>query len=143
MARGIPASVLRYFQQIPLFADVSKAGLRKIVGAATELPVRAGRILLSEGELGRELYVIVEGNARATKGGRKLSDMGPGDFVGEFAFLDGSPRSATVTAVSDMRVMVLSRHEFSAIVEQEPAIAHRILQAMARRVRQSERSPTH
>jgi CRP-like cAMP-binding protein len=143
VARGIPSSVIDHFQAIPLFESVSKKGIRAIVGAATEVDVRAGKALVREGEFGRDLYVIVAGEALVTQGGKRLSRLGPGDFFGELAFLDRSRRSATVTARSDMRVMVLGPREFDVIVEREPAIAKRLLEAMARRIRQNERSLQH
>src|SRR5690349_20693638 len=106
MARGIPSEVIKHFQSVPLFKDVSKKGLRSIVAAASDVDVRAGKVLVEEGDFGRHLYVILGGEALVTRGDRRLARLGPGDWFGELAFLDGSPRSATVTAGTDMRVMV-------------------------------------
>jgi CRP/FNR family transcriptional regulator, cyclic AMP receptor protein len=141
--RGIPSDVIKHFKAVPLFSAVSAKGIRAIVGAATEVDVRAGAALVREGEFGRELYVIVQGEAVVSQAGTRLGRLGPGDFFGELAFLDRSRRSATVTARSDMRVMVLGPREFDVIVGQEPAIARRLLEAMARRIRQNERSLQH
>ncbi len=143
MARGIPATVIRHFQAIPLFAKVSKKGIRAIVHAGTETDVPEGRVICREGEFGRELYVIVDGTATVTRGGTWLADLGPGDFFGELAFLDGAPRSATVTAKTPMTVIVLGPREMDVIVEAEPLITKRLLAAMAHRVRESERALTH
>jgi len=139
MARGIPSEVIRHFRAVPLFRDVSKKGLRSIVSAATEVDVGAGKELVREGEFGRHLYVITGGEALVTRGGRRLGRLGPGDFFGELAFLDGAPRSATVTARTDMQVMVLGPREFDVVVEREPAVAKRLLATMAKRVRQEDR----
>jgi CRP/FNR family transcriptional regulator, cyclic AMP receptor protein len=141
--RGIPSDVINHFKAVPLFSAVSAKGIRAIVGAATEVDVRAGTVLVREGEFGRELYVIVQGEAVVSQAGTRLGRLGPGDFFGELAFLDRSRRSASVTARSDMRVMVLGPREFDVIVGQEPAIARRLLEAMARRIRQNERSLQH
>jgi CRP-like cAMP-binding protein len=141
--RGIPSDVIKHFKAVPLFSAVSAKGIRAIVGAATEVDVRAGAALVREGEFGRERYVIVQGEAVVSQAGTRLGRLGPGDFFGELAFLDRSRRSATVTARSDMRVMVLGPREFDVIVGQEPAIARRLLEAMARRIRQNERSLQH
>jgi CRP/FNR family cyclic AMP-dependent transcriptional regulator len=143
VARGIPSEVLRHFQAIPLFADVSKRGLRAIVSAATEVDVAAGKVLVQEGGFDRDLFVILRGEAKVTRKDRRLSTMGPGDFFGELAFLDRAPRSATVKAVTDMRVMVLGAREFEGVVDQEPTLAKPLLSAMARRIRQNERSLQH
>jgi CRP/FNR family transcriptional regulator, cyclic AMP receptor protein len=143
MPRGIPKEVIQHFQAVPLFSSVSREGLRALIRAATEVDVRAGRVLVNEGEWGREMYVILRGTAEVTKGGRKLRELVPGDFFGEMAFLSPAPRTATVTARSDMRVMVLDSRAMGAVVEKEPAVARRLLQAMADRIRSTERSATH
>lgn len=143
MARGIPSDVIDHFQAVPLFSAVSKRHVRSIVQAATEVDVRAGKVLVQEGAWGREMYVIVSGTAVVTQKGRKVAELVPGDFFGELAFLHPAPRSATVTAYSDMRLMVLSPRELAVIVNREPLIAGRLLAAMADRLRRSERSLAH
>lgn len=143
MARGIPSEVLDHFASVPLFQALSKRGLRAVVSAATELDVKAGKTLVREGDTGRELFVITEGTARVTRRGRRLAELGPGDYFGEMALLDHSPRSATVEAQSDMRVMILGPREAEALFDREPGIARPMLATMARRIRNSERSLQH
>lgn len=138
MARGIPSEVIEHFKRVPLFASVSKKGLRQIVSAASEVDVPAGTRLVAQGEHGRELYVILRGAAEVKVSGRKVSELTPGDFFGELAFLHPAPRSATVTARTDMRVMVLDSRSMEVIVEREPAIARRLMLAMAIRIRSNE-----
>jgi CRP-like cAMP-binding protein len=140
MSRGVPTEVVHHFQSIPLFSSVSKKGIREIVAAGTEIDVPPGKELVREGEMGRHLYVIVWGTATVWKGGRRMNELGPGDWFGELAFLDGAPRTATVIARSDMRVVVLGPREMDVIIEREPIIAKRLLEVMARRVRQNERA---
>ncbi len=142
MARGIPSDVLRHFSRVPLFGGVSKKGLRAVVQAATEIDIAAGKTLVREGERGRELYVILRGTADVTRGGRKLSELIPGDFFGEMALLNPAPRNATVSARTDMRVMVLGPREMDMIVEREPSVAKQLLAAMAERVRAAKPSTT-
>jgi CRP/FNR family cyclic AMP-dependent transcriptional regulator len=143
MARGIPKEVIQHFQAVPLFAAVSGKGLRSIIQAATEVDVQAGKVLVREGEWGREMYVILRGTAEVTRDGRRLRELVPGDFFGEMAFLSPAPRTATVTARSDMRVMVLDSRAMGGVVEKEPAVARRLLAAMADRIRATERSASH
>ena len=126
-----------------MFGAISKKGLRSIIQATTEVDVAAGRTVVKEGDLGRHLYVIVEGTASVAQKGRKIATMGPGDFFGELAFLDHAPRSATVTATSDMKVMVLGPQELDVLVEREPVLAKRMLQQAAKRLRSSEKSISH
>jgi CRP/FNR family transcriptional regulator len=140
---GIPSEVIHHFQGIPLFESVSRKGIRSIVQAASEADVRAGKTLVREGQHGRELYVVLSGTAVVTQKGRKVAELVPGDFFGEMAFLNPAPRSATVTAYSDMRLLVLGPREMGVIVDREPTIARRLLEAMAKRIRRSESSLTH
>src|SRR5437867_984056 len=102
MAKGIPIEVLDHFRRVPLFSSLSRKSLRAIVGAATELDVRAGKVLVREGSGDRELYVILRGEAVVSKGARRLNTLTVGDYFGEFALLAQQPRSATVTAATDM-----------------------------------------
>jgi CRP-like cAMP-binding protein len=139
MARGIAREVMEHFRRVPLFSGVSRRGLRSIVQAATEVDVPAGTVLVRQGERGREFYVIVRGTAEVTRDGKKLSQLVPGDFFGELAFLHPAPRMATGRARTDMRVVVLDARAMDVVVEREPAIARRLLAAMAERVRRAER----
>src|SRR5919197_5742648 len=136
MARGIPSNVIRYFEGIPMFRAVSKEGIRALVQAATEVDLPEGKTLVREGDTGRELYVIVRGTARVTRGGRRIAEVGPGDFFGELAFLSHGPRTATVTSTSDVRLMVLGPREFEGVVNREPKLALQVLEAAAGRLRE-------
>lgn len=139
MTRGIPTEVLHRFQRVPLFQSVSHRGLRAIVSAATEVDVPAGTVLVREGDHGRELYVILRGTAEVIRGGRRLRELTPGEFFGEMALIHPSPRTATVTARTDMRVMILDAREMEVVLDKERAVAQRLLEAMAQRIRQVER----
>ena len=138
MARGIPSEVINHFQRVPLFESVSKKGIWEIVTAATEVDLPAGKQLVAQGEHGRELYVILRGTADVDVDGRKVSELVPGDFFGELAFLHPAPRSATVTARTDMRVMVLDSRAMDVIVDREPLVAKRLMETMAKRIRRTE-----
>ena len=143
MARGIPSDVIKHFQAIPLFANVSKKHLRAIIAAATEVDVKAGTVLVREGGTDRDLFVILRGEAAVTQKAKRLTTLGTGDFFGELAFLDHSPRTATVTATTDMRVVVVGAREIGDVIEKDPVVAQRMLATLAQRVRQNERSAQH
>jgi CRP-like cAMP-binding protein len=143
MARGIPSEVLQHFERVPLFESISRKGIRSLVQAATEVDIPAGKVLVREGEFTRHLYVVLRGTADVIRKGKKLNELVPGDFFGEMAFLSGAPRSATVTARTDLRVMVLGPRELDVIIEKESALARRMLASMAQRVRSIERSVSH
>jgi CRP-like cAMP-binding protein len=142
MAKGIPAEVLGYFGRIPLFAGLSKSALRSIAGAATELDVGDGTVIVREGKSDRFLYVLLTGSAAVIRGGRRRDTIEAGEFFGELAFLDGGPRSATVVATADSRLLILSPREMDALIHGEPALAMRMLSALARHVRAAGASPT-
>lgn len=142
MARGIPSEVIKHFERIPLFDHISKKSLRSIVSAATEVDVPAGKRLVREGDFDRDLYVITRGEAAVTRSGRKLSTLGPGDFFGELALLARIPRTATVTATTDVRLVILGPREMDQLIDREPTLAKQMLEAMAKRVRSNERSFT-
>ena len=87
---------------------------------------------------------FVEGKAKATMRGKGTAVLGPGSFFGEMSLLDQGPRSATVTAETDMRLLVLGSREFSALVNEVPVVAVRIMRGLAERLRAAEpRQPHH
>src|SRR5947209_6092580 len=140
MPRGIPSSVIDHFRAIPLFSSASKKGIRALIQASSEVDVRAGRLLVREGGFDRDLFVITRGEAGVTRGGRRIATLGPGDFFGEMALLARGPRMATVTAATDMRVVVLGPRQMEEVIQREPSLAKPMLEAMARRIRRNERT---
>jgi CRP-like cAMP-binding protein len=136
--RGIPSEVIHRFQRIPLFHSVSHRGLRALVSASTEVDVPAGTTLVREGDHGRELYVIIRGTAEVFRGNRRLRELVPGEFFGEMALLHPAPRTASVTARTDMRVMILEARAMEVILGKERSLGNRLLETMAQRVRQAE-----
>jgi CRP/FNR family transcriptional regulator, cyclic AMP receptor protein len=124
--------------KVPLFSACSERDLRRIAALVDEVDVPEGRILMRQGDPGWECFVIAEGNAKATVRGSGTASLGPGDVVGEMSLLDQGPRSATVTAKSDMHLLVLSSRSFSSLINQVPLVARRIMVALAGRVRESE-----
>lgn len=126
--------VLERLRRVPLFSMLSPRALRILVAAATELDVAAGTVLVREGERNRDLYVILRGEATAARGGSPFVTLGVGDFFGEFALISGEPRSATITASIDMRVVVLSAEGMDAAIRREPVIAQRMRESRERRL---------
>ena len=125
-------------RSVSLFAECTKQDLRRIAGLVDERDVRDRTVLMRQGEPGRECFVIVEGKAKATVRGSGSSSLGPGDVVGEMSLLDQAPRAATVTAWTDMHLLVLTTRKFSALIEEFPPVGRRIMAALARRVREAE-----
>ncbi len=125
---------LELLKGVPLFARCSKADLRQIATLTDEVDFEGGRTLIREGERGREFFVIVEGSLRVTRKGRKGSDLGAGDFVGEIALVADTPRTATVTASTSVRLLVLTDRGFRDLLVQSPSIGIKILQSLGERL---------
>lgn len=127
---------------IPLFSACSAHDLSLLARVSDEVTVPAGHELTTQGELGHEVFVVVSGTARVTKDGVDVVVVGPGDVLGELSLLDGGPRTATCTATTEMTLLVLSRPAFNGVLDEIPTLAHKLLVAVARRLRESEQSLT-
>ena len=121
-------------QAVPLFASCSRTELERIASLADELDLADGAALIREGERGREFLVIVNGTVRVTKGGKKIRDLGSGDFIGEVALVSDVPRTATVTATSPVRLLVVTDRAFRGLIEEMPSIATKVLQSLGERL---------
>ena len=119
---------------VPLFAGCSKSELRALARTADELDLREGTVLTREGRAGREFFVLVEGTAEVRRKGKKIADLGPGDWLGEIALITDSPRTATVTATSPVDVLVITERSFRTVVETMPSIALKVLARVGERL---------
>jgi len=140
VSRRVPSEVLQRFRRVPLFSMLSSRALRLIVDAAREHDLPAGTLLVREGDRDRDLYVVMRGEARVMRGGAVITTLGVGDFFGEFALLADEPRSATVIAGTDVRVMVLSAPGLQEALRREPLLVARMEASRERRLKMVERS---
>ena len=127
-------------RRIPLFAECTKAELIEVAISADEREAAAGQSLTEEGQRGQEFFILVEGAATVRRNRRKLADLGPGDWFGEIAILTYKPRTATVTATSPARLLVISDRAFRRVVETTPRIALKVLRNVAERLEHDARS---
>lgn len=125
---------LEHLSRVPMFSACSRQELQAIARRSTDVSFPAGEVLLREGEPGYEAFVIVDGAVEVSRGGREVAVLGAGDFFGELALLDRSPRTATVTTVAPTEAVVLTLQEFDALLEEAPTLARKILQGLARRL---------
>jgi CRP-like cAMP-binding protein len=123
-----------------LFAECTKAELIEVALSSDEREATEGESLMEEGRRGREFFVLVEGAVTVRRRGRKLADLGPGDWFGEIAILTYKPRTATVTAISPVRLLVISDRAFRRVVETTPRIALNVLRSVAARLEHDARS---
>jgi len=125
---------LDLLKSVPLFEHCSKKDLQSIAQIADELDVRAGKTLIVEGERGREFFVIVSGEVEVRRKGRKVATLGPGSFVGEMALLSKIPRTATVTAISPVDLLVITDRAFLDLLNRMPELWLKVARALAERV---------
>jgi CRP/FNR family transcriptional regulator, cyclic AMP receptor protein len=123
---------------IELFQGCPPRQLRELAKLTTEMHVAQGAVLCKEGDAGRECFVVSEGHASVTIGDDVVAMIGPGALVGELALLDGQPRVATVTALTDLRVVTLSGPEFNELLVRLPVVARRILKLVGDRLRTAD-----
>jgi CRP-like cAMP-binding protein len=128
--------------KVPLFSDCSNRDLQTISRVVKDIDHRAGTVIAREGEPGVGLFVIVDGEAEVTIGGKKKATLGPGEFFGEIALLDGGPRTATVTAITDVKLLGLTEWVFRGLMQEHPSIAIKTLQQMAGRLRSATKAAT-
>lgn len=133
MAVGRNAKV-ELIRQVPLFSRCTRKELAEVASIADEIDLPAGRVLMREGERGREFVVILKGAAEVRRNGRKINSLGDGDFLGEIALVSRSVRTATVTTTAPSRVLVVTEQAFRALLDHAPQIQIRVLEALADRL---------
>ena len=121
-------------ERIELFAELSAKERRAVSRLMTTTSIEAGRDIMVEGSVGREFVIILDGEATVRRSGRLVARVGPGDFLGELAVIAGVPRTATVTADTEMNVSVLNRREFSSLLDEQPKLARKVLVGAVKRL---------
>ncbi len=129
---------LERLAKVRLFSACTNKELAHIGRAADEVTVPAGKDVVTEGGAGHEFFMILEGEARVSRGGAEVATLKEGDYFGELALLDKAPRDATVTAVTPMLLLVLGQREFSGVLDEVPGLAHKLMIGMARRLREMD-----
>lgn len=131
---------IELLKRVPLFAGCSKGELRRLSSIADEIDLREGTVLTREGKTAHEFFVIIDGAVRVTKEGKKLADLGAGDWLGEIALLAKTPRTATATATSAVRALVIVDRDFRRTIEEVPSIAMKVLACVADRLSRTPQS---
>ena len=99
------------------------------------LNVPAGGVVFREGDLGEEMFGIIDGQIQLQTTDRVIAILGPDDVFGEMALIDSSPRMATAVATADSVLAVLNKHRFLFLVHETPTFALSVMSAMADRIR--------
>ena len=142
MARLRQDTKVAALKRSPLFEGLSRRQLVEIARLTDDLDEPAGTVLCQEGSRGREFFVITEGEAVVTRGGKRLATLGEGDFFGEIALLEPVKRTATVTAETPLRFFIVSDRAFDAVLKTDPAIERKVLRTLARRLLSDFGDPT-
>jgi CRP-like cAMP-binding protein len=124
--------------RVPMFSGIKPKELKKLGKRMTERSFNEGDEITREGESGIGFFVIEEGNATVSVGGKIVRSLGPGEHFGEVALIDSGPRSATIVAGTDLRCRGMSAWEFRPFVEEHPEVAWALLETLVGRLREAE-----
>lgn len=126
---------LALLEHVPLFAGADRDELEEIGRVADEIDVAPDTTLTHEGRHEGYFFVIISGSVRIERGGRIINTIGPGDFLGEIALLDGGPRTATATTESQCRLLALTNRSFLELLETSEPVRTAVLEAVGKRLR--------
>jgi CRP/FNR family cyclic AMP-dependent transcriptional regulator len=129
-------------KRAPLFEGLSRKELTQLARVSEDMEIPAGATLTKEGDIGHEFFVIIDGETQVKRKGRSIGTRGAGDFVGEIALIEQVPRTATVTAKTDLRAFVLTSKDFHHLLEENPKVQRKVRRTLARRVAELSKDPT-
>lgn len=140
MAAKTPVDML---SAVDLFTVLTKKEVKKIHDAGKEVTFHAGRTIVSEGESAVGFHLILQGKANVTVNGILRATLGPGDYFGEMAIIDRGPRSATVTAETEVQTLGIASWDFMPVLSENFEMCRKIMVELSRRLRSAEKSLTH
>jgi CRP/FNR family transcriptional regulator, cyclic AMP receptor protein len=123
---------------VPLFADLPTRDLKNLAASMNEMSFDVGDAVVSEGTGGIGFFVILEGQAKVSQEGEERGMLGPGDYFGEMALIDGDNRAASVHAETKLRCAGMTAWHFRPFVKDHPDVAWALLTALTKRVRQAQ-----
>src|SRR3954452_21804809 len=131
-------TLMAALRDTPLFAFATTKDLRNIAKHAQHVKADAGKVLVREGDNGDKFFVVLEGKVKVTRNGRKVVDLGVGKGFGELALLLNAPRTATVTASEPSELIAFDRKTFGTMLDESPSFARRLMEALAKRLRECD-----
>jgi CRP/FNR family transcriptional regulator, cyclic AMP receptor protein len=132
------SEVIDHLSAVPLFRGLPESAMEAVAGLASETHFADGETVTREGDEGDAFFVVVDGRLEVSRNGMALRELGPGDFLGEIALIDGRPRTATVTASGAVKSLVIRRPEFLELMDRYGAVRLGVLMALTERVRSDE-----
>jgi len=130
-------------KSVGLFEGLRRGELEEIAQLVDEIDVPEGKVLMHQGDLGNEMFVIASGRFEIVRDGRVINTLGPGSAIGEISLIAEGPRTATVRAVEPSKLLVAGHREFHALMDDHPAIRLRILEGLAGKIRALDESRLH
>lgn len=130
---------VEHLRQVTLFQGCSTKDLEKIAKAGDEVSMPAGSLIVDQGQTGREAFVVLTGTVSVKRNGKKVATLGTGAVVGELSLLDHGPRTATVTCETDCTLLLLNQRHFVGVLDEIPALSHKLLASLAGRIRDLDR----
>jgi CRP-like cAMP-binding protein len=130
---------LESLRNVALFSGCNNKELARVSKATDEITMTAGTMIMDQGQMGREAFVIVEGDVVVRRNGRKVATLGPGSVVGEMSLLDKGPRTATVVCETDCTLLVIDQRRFLGVIDSIPSISHKLMASLAGRIRDLDR----
>ena len=138
MLTRMATAPVELIKRVPLFADLDDRELKEIAGSMKERTFGAGATVTEEGKGGVGFFVIDDGTAKVSVGGQEVRTLGAGDYFGEIGLIADVDRTATITADTELRCYGMTLWDFRPLVESNAAIAWKMLQALAQRLREAE-----
>ena len=126
-----------FLKSIDLFREIPGEDLARVAQIAEEIEFEPSETVMTEGEIGDSMYLIVDGRVQVTRHQNVIAELGERECVGEMAILDSEPRSATVYAIDRVRALKLEREDLYDLMTEKMFIAHGIIKVLTRRLRQT------
>ena len=126
---------LELLRRVPLFAELDEKALTELAKIADEVETKPGTVITHEGRFEGYFFVVVSGSVKIDRGGRAINLLGPGDFLGEVALLDGGPRTATATTQEETTLLRITNDAFFELVDRSPSVRDAVLAAAGARLR--------
>ncbi len=129
-----------FLKNVPLFSSMPPSDLSHLAKIAEEIIYQTGETIITQGEHGERLYLIVHGTVSVLQNGSPVATLSDTHFFGEMSILDGEPRSASVKATSDCLLLSISKDDFYTILSRYPKVSLHIIRTLTQRLRQTNQT---
>lgn len=138
MARSHPSDASFRLKEVAFFEGFTDDELRRVADMADEIEAEAGAELTDQGRPGQEAYVILEGTAGVYVRDSLIAEVGPGEIIGEMALIDHRPRTATVRALTPLKLLAFNAQKFRRLLDEMPKAQVRVMEKLVERLRERD-----